>query len=104
VTAHQLAQAEDAAFRQVTKTISLLWNNDEYGHTPHKKPKHSICLVMKNFNSLCITSDNSKINAINNLCQDFKVDLLCGWETQVDRHQVPESCHFHNLFGAGTET
>jgi hypothetical protein len=59
---------------------------------------------MENFNSLCFTSGNSKINAINNLCRDFKVGILCGCETQVDWHQVPESCQFHNLIGAGTQT
>jgi hypothetical protein len=104
VTAHQLAQAEGAAFRQVTKTISSLWNKDKYCHATCKNPEHSICLVMENFNSLCVTFGNSKINAINNLCQDFKVDLLCGCETQVDWRQVPESFCFHNMFSAGTET
>ncbi len=59
---------------------------------------------MENFNSLCVTSGNSKINAINNLCRDFKVDILCGCETQVNWHQVPESGRFHNLVGAGTQT
>ncbi len=76
VTAHQLAQVESAAFCQVTKTISLLWNNNKYGHAPRKKPEHSISLVMQNFSSFCVTSGNLKINAIINLCQDFKNRLV----------------------------
>ncbi len=41
---------------------------------------------------------------MNNLCRDFKVDMLCGCETQVDWRMVPNSCHFNKLFGVGTET
>jgi hypothetical protein len=73
-------------------------------NTPREKPDHSTRIVMENFNSLCVTSGNSKINGINNLCRDFKVDILCGCETQVNWRQVPESCQFHNLIGAGTQT
>jgi hypothetical protein len=58
---------------------------------------------MENFNSLCVTLGNSKITTINNLCRDFKVDILCGCETQVNWHQVPELRQFHNLFGAGMQ-
>ncbi len=104
VTAHQLAQAEGAAFRQVTKTVYSLWNSDKYGHAPRKKPAYSVQIVMENFNSLCVTSGNLKINAVNNLCKVFKVNYLCGCETQVDWRQVPKAHWFHNLFGAGTET
>jgi hypothetical protein len=84
VTAIELAQAEGSASQQVNNTISKIWKEEKYGHAPREKPDHSIRIVMENFNSLCITSSNSKINAINNLCQDFKVDILCGWETQVN--------------------
>jgi hypothetical protein len=59
---------------------------------------------MENFNSLCITSGNAKVTALNNMCREFKVDILCGCETQIDWQQVPQSRKFHNLFGAGTET
>ncbi len=104
VTARQLTQAECAAFRQVVKTVSSLWDIDKYGHATCTKPVHSIRIVMENFNSLCMTSGNSKINAVINLCKDFKVDLLCGCKTQVDWRQVPNARQFHNLFGTGTET
>jgi hypothetical protein len=50
------------------------------------------------------TSGNSKINAINNLLRDFKVDMLCGCKMQVDWRMVPQDQRFHNLFGAGSET
>ncbi len=59
---------------------------------------------MENFNSLSVTLGDSKINALNNLCQDFKVDMLCGCKTQVNWSMVPQSHCFHNLFGLGTET
>jgi hypothetical protein len=59
---------------------------------------------MENFNSICILSGNAKIMAINNLCWDFKVDLLCGCKTQTDWQQVPQAQQFHNLFGVGMET
>ena len=59
---------------------------------------------MENFNSLRVTSGNSKINAINNLLRDFKADMLCGCKTQVDWRMVPQDRRFHNLFGRGAET
>ncbi len=60
--------------------------------------------MMEDFNSLCVTSGNAKINAINGLCQDFKINLLCGCETQVDWRMVSQTRRFHNLFGAGSKT
>ncbi len=59
---------------------------------------------MENFNSLHVTSGNSKINAINNLLRDFKVNMFCGCKTQVDWGIFPQDQRFHNLFGAGSET
>jgi hypothetical protein len=96
VTAIKLAQAESLSLCQVNESVSKTWKEEKYGHAPCKKPDHSIRIVMENFNSLCVTSGNSKINTINNLCRDFKVDILCGCETQVDWRQVPESRQFHN--------
>jgi hypothetical protein len=104
ITAHQLAQAKGIASRKVTSTITEVWKNEKYGHAPREKPTHLIQIAMENFNSLCICLGNAKITAINNLCQDFKVDLLCGCETQIDWRQVPQARKFHNLFGVGTET
>jgi hypothetical protein len=104
VTAIKLAQAESSALCQVNNSISEIWKEEKYSHAPCKKPDHSIRIVMENFNSLCIPSSNSKIKTINNLCRDFKVDILCRCKTQVDWRQVPESCRFHNLIGAGTQT
>jgi hypothetical protein len=104
VTAIELAHAESSALRQVNDSISKIWKEEKYGHAPCKKPDHSIRIIMENFNSLCVTLGNSKINTINNLCRDFKVDILCGCKTQVDWCQVPELCRFHNLIGAGRQT
>jgi hypothetical protein len=59
---------------------------------------------MENFNSLPIPLGNTKVTPINNLCQDFKVDLLCGCEMQVDWRQVSQARGFHNLSGIGTDT
>ena len=84
VTAIKLAQAESSAPRQVNNSISKIWKEEKNGHAPRKKPDHSIRIVMENFNSLCVNLGNSNINAINNLCRDFKVDILCGCKTQVD--------------------
>jgi hypothetical protein len=104
VTALQLAPVEGSAFREVSCALSKFWNDDKYGHAPREKPSNSIRLVMENFNSLCITSRNKKITAINNLCCNFRVDLLCGCETQVDWRMVPNTRQFDKLFGRGTET
>jgi hypothetical protein len=103
VTAIKFAQAESSALHQVNDSISIIWKEEKYGHAPRKKPDHFIRIVMENFNSLCVNLGNSKINAINNLCRDFKVDILCGCKTQVDWRQVPELRRFHNLIGAGTQ-
>jgi hypothetical protein len=59
---------------------------------------------MVNSYSLCVTSGNKKITPINNLCRDFKVDILCGCKTQTDWRMVPSSRQFNKLFGMGTET
>jgi hypothetical protein len=104
VTALELAQAESAAARQVNALVDALWREEIYGHAPREKPAHSICIVIENFYSLWVTSGNSKINAINNLLQDFKVDMLCSCKTQVDWRMVPQDQRFHNLFGCGSET
>jgi hypothetical protein len=84
VTVHQLAQAEGIAMRQVTTTMTETWRKKKYGHAPREKPAHLIRIAMENFNSLRISSGNAKITPINNLCWDFKVDLLCGCKTQID--------------------
>jgi hypothetical protein len=59
---------------------------------------------MENFNNLRVMSRNAKVNAFNNLCRDFKVDILCICKTQVDWRMVPQDWQFHKLFGVGTET
>ena len=104
VTAHQLAEAEGLALCQVTITNKDVQATSTYGHTPREKPAHAIQIVMENFNSLCVTSGNAKITALNNMCRKYRVDILCGCETQINWRQVPQSRKFHNLFGAGTET
>jgi hypothetical protein len=104
ITALQLAQAESAAVRQVAASAEELWKSEKCGHAPREKPAHSIRIMMENFDSLCVTSGSAKINAINGLCQDFKINLLCGCETQVDWRMVSQTRHFHNLFGAGSKT
>ena len=65
VTALDLAQAESAAARQVNALVDALWREEKYGSAPREKPAHSIRIVIENFNSLQVTSGNSKINAIN---------------------------------------
>jgi hypothetical protein len=104
VTALQLAQAEGLAFREVSCALERFSNKCKYSHAPHEKPSDSIRLVMENFNSLCVTSGNKKITPINNLCCDFKVDILCWCKTQTDWRMVPSSGQFNKLFGMGTET
>jgi hypothetical protein len=91
ITPHQLAHAKNIALRQVTPTSTEVGKNEKYGHAPQEKPKHSIRIAMENFNSLCILLGNAKITAINKLCRDFKVDLLCRCETQIDWQQVPQA-------------
>jgi hypothetical protein len=90
VTALELAQAESNAARQVNATVDALWREEKCSHAQREKTAHSIQLVMENFNSFCVTSGNSKINAINNLLRDFKVNMLCGCKTQVDWRMVPQ--------------
>jgi hypothetical protein len=102
-TALQLAQAESAAVQQVAASAEELWKSEKYGHAPQEKPAHSIRIMMENFNSLCVTSGNAKINAINGLCRNFKINLLCGCETQVDWRIVSQTRRFYNLFGAGSK-
>ncbi len=103
VTTLELAQAESNAARQVNATVDALWREEKCSHAQREKPAHSIQPIMENFNSFCVTSGNSKINAINNLLRDFKVDMLCGCKTQVDWRMVPQDQRFHKLFGAGSE-
>ncbi len=92
------------AQNQVMNASSALVRDKKHGYAPREKPTHSIQIVMENINSLNVVSGNAKVNAINNLCHDFKVDILCGCETQVDWRMVPQDQRFHNLFGVGTET
>jgi hypothetical protein len=102
--AHEMAQAEATVLNEVTNASAVFSRDEKYGYAPREKPAHSICIVMENFNSLRKSSKNAKVNAINNLCRDFKVDILCGCKTQVDWQMVPQACCFHNLFGVGLET
>jgi hypothetical protein len=90
VTASELAQAEINAARQVNASVDALCREEKYGPAPQEKAAHSIQLVIENFNSLRITSGNSKINAINNLLRDFKVNMLCGCKMQVYWRMVPQ--------------
>jgi hypothetical protein len=103
-TALQLAQAEISARRQVTLTQDSLQATGAYGHAPRAKSAHTVRIAMENFNSLCVLSGNEKIMSLNNMCREYKVDILCGCETQIDWRQVPQSKKFQNLFGVGTET
>ncbi len=91
ITTHQLAQAKGIASHQVTSTITEVWKNEKYGHSLQDKPAHLIWIAMENFNSLFISLGNAQIMAINNLCQDFKVDLLCRCKTQINWQQVPQA-------------
>jgi hypothetical protein len=84
--------------------MAKLSNDGKYGHAPQEKPSNSIRIVMENFNSLCVTSGNKKITTINNLCHNFKFDVLCGCKTQIDWRIVPRSRWFDKLFGVGTKT
>ena len=103
-TALQLAQAQGAALRQVETTRTSLQATSKYGHSPRLKPAHTVRIAMENFNSLCVMSGNAKITALNNMCREYNVDILCGCETQIDWRQVPQSRRFSNLFGVGTDT
>ncbi len=98
-TALQLAQAKISARRQVTLTQDSLQAAGAYGHAPREKSAHTVRIAMENFNSLCVLSGNEKINSLNNMCREYKVDILCGCETQIDWRQVPQSKKFQNLFG-----
>ncbi len=104
VTAFQLAQAQSNALRQVETTRTSLQATSKYGHAPRLKPAHTIQIAMENLDSLCVMSGNAKITAVNNMCREYSVDILCGCETQINWRQVPQSRKFHNLFGVGTET
>ncbi len=104
VTALQLAQAQSIVLRQVETTRVSLQATCKYGHAPRLKPDHTIQIAMENFNSFCVMSGNAKITAVNNMCREYNVNILCGCETQIDWRQVPQSWKFHNLFGVGTET
>jgi hypothetical protein len=52
LTASQLAQAESTTIHQVTASVDALWRDKKYGHVPHEKPAHSVCIVMESFNAL----------------------------------------------------
>jgi hypothetical protein len=104
VTAFQLAQAKGTTFCQISVAVSAFSQNEKYDHAPREKPSNSICIVMENFNSLCVTSGNAKINSVNNLCRNFKVALLCGCKTQVDWQYLTKSHKFNNLFGIGIKS
>ncbi len=79
-----MAQAEATVLNEVSNVSFTFSRDEKYGHAPREKPAHSIRIVMENFNTLRISSGNAKVNAINNLCRDFKVDILCECEMQVD--------------------
>ncbi len=89
--AQELAQAEVTAQNEVRNVTLARATDKKYGCAPRKKPAHSVRIVMENFNSLRVMSGDVKVNAINNLCRDFKVDVLCRCKTQVDWSMVPQA-------------
>jgi hypothetical protein len=90
--AQELAQAEVTAQNEVTNATSALARDKKYTYAPREKPAHSVCIiVLENFNSLRVMFGNIKVNATNNLCRDFKVDVLCRCKTQVNWSMVPQA-------------
>ena len=77
-TALQLVQAQGNALRQVETTWNTLQATSKYGHAPRLKSAHTIQIAMENLNNLCVMSGNAKFTAVNNMCNEYKVDILCG--------------------------
>jgi hypothetical protein len=59
---------------------------------------------MENFNSLGVFTNSTKINALNEICREFKADVLAGCKPQADWHQATEEQQFENILGVGMDT
>jgi len=103
-TAFQIALDESVARNQITRQIDDFWRKTAYGKAPGSKPDSCIRIVMENFNSLGVFTNEVKINALNKLGRKFNTDILAGCETQADWRQATNEQQFRNIIGVGMDT
>jgi hypothetical protein len=103
-TAFQIAQHESVARNQITRQIDDFWHKTAYGKAPGSKPDSCVPIVMENFNSLGVFTNEVKIIALNKLWRKFNTDTLAGCEMQADWRQATNEQQFRNIIGIGMDT
>jgi hypothetical protein len=103
-SAYQISLHKQHTQNQVSRQIEDIFHEPTYGKAPREKPDNCICVMMKKFNSLGISTKGTKINSLNKLCRQFNVNILAGCKTQADWCQATKEQQFRNIIGIGMET
>ena len=75
----------------------------KYGNVPKAKSDDCIRLFLGQFNSLGLFTGMKKVHQLNNIVNEFGIDVMGDSETQADWRFVKEEHHSRNLFGKGRE-
>ena len=102
-TASEICSQQSKAGRHVRQMVQEYMQDGKYGKVPKEKPDDCIRLFLGQFNSLGLFTGMKKVHQLNNIVNDFGIDVLGGSETQADWRFVKEEHQFRNLFGKGRE-
>ena len=100
-TASEICTAKSKAGQRVRELVQAYKTDGKYGSVPRTKPDGCIRIFLGQFNSLGIFTGMRKVEQLNNVFNDFKVDVIGGCETQADWRFVKEEHQLKNIFGKG---
>ena len=103
-TAMEICNQQSKAGQHVRQMVQEYMHKRKYGDVPKAKPDHCIRILLGQFNSLGIFTGMTKVHQLNNIINDFGIDIMGGSETQADWRFVKEEHRFGNLFGRGRPT
>jgi hypothetical protein len=103
------AQANLQARTSMFHKYAALKTNGGYGRIAREKPDDVVWVMYKNFSSLGLFMggplQHRKVQQLNNLMSNYRVNVLVGCEIRTDWHFVTnEEDRFCNLFGNGQQT
>ena len=85
-----VAQASSTEAREINSLLQLL-HEGGVGMLSQEKRAGWVRIMFENSNSIGIGTQNWKMERLNHLVKDLKIDIVAGCETNLDWRQLPES-------------
>ena len=97
---HEVARAAETEVREMSSLLELL-SHGGVGILPEKKRPGWIWILFENFNSIGIGTQDWKMDRLNALVTNLKIDIVAGCETNIDWRQVSIYNQFLDLLQPG---